>query len=105
MNRKLSRLLASAAGLLVPALLSSPSFALDLPTPLSYDMGPFGELDCHRRHRSGPLGLEQRPSATATAMALRHGGWRRLRLAGGGTTGDIDLTNAMFIINSQGEHV
>jgi len=96
-------------------LAGTPSYALDIPTPLAYDMGPFGTWKvvggveaalsgwnnaphtCNGNGSSGP----PISSASCTPHSKNDPG---SALFGGGsqTTGDIDLTNAMFIINSKG---
>jgi len=87
----------SVAGLLG---LGTPSFALDLPTPLKYDMGPLGEWDVGG-------GIEAALSGWNNAPATVNGNGNSANATnpvgfGGGTTGDIDLTNAIFFINSKG---
>ncbi len=71
------------------------SFALDLPTPLKYDMGPLGEWRVNG-------GVEAALSGWNNAVPKSINGAGSPVGQGGGTTGDIDLTNAIFIINSHG---
>jgi len=71
--------------------LGMPSFALDLPTPLKYDMGPLGEWRVNGGVEAALSGWNNAVPAPGAPVG-----------AGGGTTGDIDLTNAIFIINSHG---
>ena len=71
------------------------SFALDLPTPLKYDMGPLGEWRVNGGVEAALSGWNNAPSASIGGNGAASG-------SGGGTTGDIDLTNAIFIINSHG---
>ena len=71
---------------------SAPSFALDLPTPLKYDMGPLGEWRVNG-------GIEAALSGWNNSVPV---GGSTAAGHGGGVTGDIDLTNAIFIINSHG---
>src|SRR5690348_2351115 len=71
---------------------SAPSFALDLPTPLKYDTGPLGEWRVNGGIEAALSGWNNAvPAGGGTAVGH-----------GGGVTGDIDLTNAIFIINSHG---
>ncbi len=72
---------------------AAPSHALDLPTPLKYDMGPLGEWRVNG-------GIEAALSGWNNAVPA--GGGTSTTGSGGGITGDIDLTNAIFIINSHG---
>lgn len=76
-------------------LAGTPSYALDIPTPLAYDMGPFGTWKVVGGVEAALSGWNngvQKEAANGTAAPG----------VGGGTSGDIDLTNAMFIINSKG---
>ena len=76
-------------------LAGTPSFALDIPTPLAYDMGPFGTWKVVG-------GVEAALSGWNNAVPKSINGAGSPVGQGGGVTGDIDLTNAMFIINSKG---
>ena len=76
-------------------LAGTPSFALDLPTPLKYDMGPLGEWRVNG-------GVEAALSGWNNAVPREAANGTSAPGVGGGTTGDIDLTNAIFIINSHG---
>lgn len=71
------------------------SYALDIPTPLNYDMGPFGNWTVVG-------GLEAAGSGWNNAVPRSVGSNGAVPGVGGGTTGDIDLTNAMVILNSKG---
>ncbi len=71
------------------------SFALDLPTPLNYDMGPLGQWKVNG-------GIEAALSGWNNAVPKSIAGNGAAVGQGGSTTGDIDLTNAIFIINSHG---
>jgi len=66
------------------------SFALDLPTPLKYDMGPLGSWTVSGGVEAALSGWNNAPSSTNITNSSTS------------TTGDIDLTNAIFIINSHG---
>lgn len=78
-------------------LAGTPSYALDIPTPLKYDMGPLGEW------RVGG-GIEAALSGWNNAAHTNGGNSAGGAQLGGSSsvTGDIDLTNAIFIINSHG---
>ena len=81
---------------------AAPSHALDLPTPLKYDMGPLGEWRVNGGIEAALSGWNNAiPTANGNA---KNGGPGGVGAAGtgGGVTGDIDLTNAIFIINSHG---
>ena len=71
-------------------LAGAPSYALDLPTPLKYDMGPLGEWRVNGGVEAALSGWNNAPSSTNITNSKTS------------TTGDIDLTNAIFIINSHG---
>ena len=85
---------ASALTLLVG---TTPSKALDLPPPFHYDMGPLGDWTV-----SG--GVEAALSGWNNAAHTNGGNIAGASQAGGSNSlaGDIDLTNAIFIINSHG---
>ncbi|HYL33516.1 MAG TPA: hypothetical protein VEU53_10275 [Stellaceae bacterium] len=68
---------------------------MDLPTPLKYDMGPLGEWRVNG-------GIEAALSGWNNAVPKSIAGNGAAVGSGGGITGDIDLTNAIFIINSHG---
>ncbi|HEV2264923.1 MAG TPA: hypothetical protein VGR79_10375 [Stellaceae bacterium] len=74
------------------------SSALDLPTPLKYDMGPLGEWRVNGGIEAALSGWNNKTPTTGGNSSGAAGA------AGtdGGVTGDIDLTNAIFIINSHG---
>jgi hypothetical protein len=95
MNRKLGHLLAGTTGVLAYAVLSSPALALDLPTPLDYDMGPLGDWKVNGGIEADVAGWNNAVPASVGANGSAIG-------SGGGTTGDVDLTNAIIIINSKG---
>ena len=72
---------------------TGPSFALDLPTPLKWDMGPLGNWKVSGGVEAALSGWNNAvPASVATAGAAPG--------SGGGTTGDIDLTNAIFILSN-----
>src|SRR5690348_9427482 len=71
-------------------LAGAPSYALDIPTPLKYDMGPFGEWRVGGGIEADVAGWNNAPSSTNITNSKTS------------TTGDVDLTNAIFIINSHG---
>ena len=76
-------------------LAGTPSYALDIPTPLAYDMGPFGTWKVVGGVEAALSGWNNGVQKEAANGTAKPG-------VGGGTSGDIDLTNAMFIINSKG---
>ena len=69
---------------------SAPSFALDLPAPFHYDMGGLGDWTVSGGVEAALSGWNNAPSSTNITNSKTD------------TTGDIDLTNAIFIINSHG---
>src|SRR5690348_15542946 len=77
---------------------AAPSHALDLPTPLKYDMGPLGEWRVNGGIEADLAGWNNSTPTTGgnTAGGVGAAG------TGGGIRGDVDLTNAIFIINSHG---
>ena len=80
---------------------SAPSFALDLPTPLKYDMGPLGEWRVNGGIEAALSGWNNAPRTTNGNGASGSSPASAV-IGGSKTTGDIDLTNAIFIINSHG---
>lgn len=100
MKRHTRILLAALVSTSAVALISAPSFAVDLPAPYTYDMGPFGTWKLNGGIEADLSGWN---SAVPRDAAGVPGGVNNADAApghGGGTTGDIDLTNAMFILNS-----
>ena len=95
------RALVGIAGVVSFMALSSPSFGLDLPTPLKFDMGPLGEWDVNGGLEADLSGWNNAPGTTNGNGF--NGGGGGAQLSGGGTTGDVDLTNAIFILNSKGK--
>src|SRR5690348_4711482 len=92
MTRQSRNLLATILSTSALVMVSAPSFALDLPPALKYDMGPFGNWTV-----SG--GVEAALSGWNNSIP-RSGD--RAPGVGNDTSGDIDLTNAIFILNSKG---
>jgi hypothetical protein len=83
------------------AFASAPSFALDLPAPLQYDMGTL--LGKWKIAGGVEAALSGWNNATQRDVAGVPGGVNNADAApgvGGGTTGDIDLTNAIFILSN-----
>lgn len=81
-------------------LAGTPSYAIDLPTPLSYDMGPFGTWKVNGGIEAALSGWNNAAhtnngNSTFTSVGAQVGGSSSI-------DGDIDLTNAIFIINSKG---
>jgi hypothetical protein len=101
MIRRWSRVIAAGIGLAVPAMLSQPSLALDLPTPFKYDMGPFGSWTVNGGVEAAASGWNNAVPRDA-ANGCSAGSNCMVPGVGGGTTGDLDLTNAIAIINSHG---
>ena len=91
---------------------SMPSYALDLPTPLTYDMGPFGTWKVNGGVEAALSGWNNAPhtcngnglSGNCSSLPGTHSKNDPAAplIGGSSTTGDINLTNAMFIINSHG---
>ena len=76
------------------------SFALDLPTPLKYDMGPLGSWTVSGGVEAALSGWNNAPHTT---NGNGHDGGPASGVIGGTSNdGDVDLTNAIFIINSHG---
>lgn len=94
-TRNLLAALVSAGALTLCA--SGPSYALDIPAPLHYDMGPFGDWTVVGGVEAALSGWNNAPHTNGgnTSGSAQFGG-------GSSLAGDIDLTNAMFIINSKG---
>jgi len=86
-------LLNTLLGTAALALLSAPAFALDLPQAYKYDMGPLGTWKLSGGIEAALSGWNNAPSASIGANGAAPG-------HGGGTTGDIDLTNAIFILSN-----
>ena len=95
-------------------LAGTPSYALDIPTPLSYDMGPFGTWKVgggveaalsgwnNAPHTCNGNGLSGNCSSLPGSPKIIKNNPAAPIAGGSSTTGDINLTNAMFIINSKG---
>lgn len=91
----------------------TPSFALDIPAPIKYDMGPFGvwnvvggvEADIagwnNAPHTCNGNGNSAGCDSIAGQVPDKHDAAVPL-FGGTSTTGDVNLSNAMFIINSKG---
>ena len=93
MQRYTRNLLTAALGASALTLISAPSFALDLPTPYKWDMGPLGNWKVSGGVEAALSGWNNAvPASVATGTAVPG--------VGGGTTGDIDLTNAIFILSN-----
>lgn len=84
-------------------LAGTPSYALDLPTPLKYDMGPLGEWRVNGGIEAALSGWNNAPHTNNGNDAPTNTNGTGAQLGGGNSiTGDIDLTNAIFILNSHG---
>ncbi|MDE2228784.1 MAG: hypothetical protein KGL11_07055 [Alphaproteobacteria bacterium] len=92
----LSALLGTSALVLLG---SAPSFALDLPTPLHYDMGPLGDWTVVGGVDAFAAAWNNSP---ASGLTGGNGGTATLGNGSSKWNGDISLDNAMFIINSKG---
>jgi hypothetical protein len=103
MKRHTRNLLTALVGATaLTAYASAPSFALDLPQAYKYDMGPFGSWTLSGGIEATASGWNNAVPRDAAGVP---GGVNSADAApgvGGGTTGDIDLTNAIFILNSHG---
>lgn len=93
MKRHTRNLLTAILSTSALAMLGAPAFALDLPAPYKYDMGPLGNWKISGGLEAALSGWNNAvPSSAATAGASPG--------TGGGVTGDIDLTNAIFILSN-----
>jgi len=92
--KRYSRILATALlSTSCLAIASAPSFALDLPTAYKWDMGPLGTWKLSGGVEAALSGWNNAvPASVATGSAVPG--------SGGGITGDVDLTNAIFILSN-----
>ena len=110
MQRHTRTLFTAAIGATALTLLAgTPSYALDIPTPLAYDMGPFGTWKVNGGIEAALSGWNNAPhtcngngNSTGACVSDPHKPGGAQFGGGNQTTGDIDLTNAIFIINSKG---
>lgn len=77
------------------ALSYGPSFALDIPPAIKYDMGPLGEWDLSGGFSGTIAGWNNNSPGLA-------GGGSAASPGAASLNGDVSITNAMFILNSKG---
>jgi len=102
MQRHTRTLTAFVGATALTLLAGTPSFALDIPTPLKYDMGPFGTWKVVGGVEAALSGWNNAAHTNNGNDAPNDGGTGAQLGGGSSIAGDIDLTNAMFIINSKG---
>jgi len=101
MQRQTRNLFTALVGAGALTLLGSvPSFALDLPTPYKQDMGPLGNWTISGGVEAALSGWNNAPHTTNGNGVV--GGPGSAAVGGSSIDGDIDLTNAIFIMNSHG---